>query len=86
MTWGNKGDKDKALKYYEVALEIDKKFYPNEHPDVAIDYNNIGAVLAYKGNFDKAIDNYKKALSIEKRFHGEEHPNLVFCYHNLAHC
>ena len=35
------GKLDKCMPYYEKALAIDIKVYGEEHPDVAIDYNNI---------------------------------------------
>ena len=35
----------KALEFYEKALNIDKKNFGEDHPDIAIDYNNIGKLL-----------------------------------------
>ncbi len=48
LIYFNKGDKDKALKYYYKSLEIRKDNLPPNHPDIATSYNNIGEVYSKK--------------------------------------
>ena len=43
MLW-KQGDLAGALQHYRRALGIDEKVFGSEHPDVAIDINNIGSV------------------------------------------
>jgi hypothetical protein len=40
----NQGKVDKAIKFGEKALSIKIKVLGEEHPSVAISYNNLGAV------------------------------------------
>ena len=49
-----KGDIDQAKDYYQRALEIQEKQLGPNHVDVAVSYNNIGAVYYDKGNLDQA--------------------------------
>jgi tetratricopeptide (TPR) repeat protein len=58
------GDYDKALEYYEKSLSIILSVLGDNHPDVAISYNNIGNVYAFQGDYDKALKYYEKALKI----------------------
>ena len=37
------GEYDKAIEYYELALASDLKTYDEDHPNVAIRRNNLGA-------------------------------------------
>ena len=84
LAYHNKGEYDKAIEYYQKAIAIDKKFYGEEHPEIAIDYNNLGLAYRNKGEYDKAIDYYQKALAIDKKFYGEEHPDIAIDYNNLG--
>jgi tetratricopeptide (TPR) repeat protein len=54
------------------------------HPDVAIDYNNLGEAYRTKGNYDRAISYYKKSLEINIKKLGLKHPNVALSYNNLG--
>ena len=45
MILNDKGDLDGALRYTQRALTINEKVYGPDHPNVAIDANNIGRFL-----------------------------------------
>ena len=62
--WADKDDYDKAISYYEKALESDLKTFGPEHPDVAGDWNNLGTAWKSKGEFDKALNYHEKALRV----------------------
>ena len=53
VAWYERGDYDKAIKYYTRAVELD--------PDFVEAYNNLGVSYAKQGNYGQAIDCYKKA-------------------------
>ena len=59
----SKGENEKALNYYLLALEIRKKL-PNPKY-IAQSYNNAGFVYSDLGQFDKALQNYYEAYKIK---------------------
>jgi tetratricopeptide (TPR) repeat protein len=52
--WFENGDRQKAEKYFQKAIELD--------PSKPLAYYEMGLLLVQKGNFDEACDNWKKAL------------------------
>jgi hypothetical protein len=43
LTINGLGEHQEAIGYYEQALAIDRAVYGDNHPDVAIDLNNLGS-------------------------------------------
>ena len=52
----NKGDYDRAIEYYGQALAVDIKTFGEEHPDVALSWNNLGNLLANKVDYDHTTE------------------------------
>lgn len=75
---------DKALKYYNCALQNATIQYGSTHIYTSIFYSNIGYILSHKGKYDDAISYYKKALEIQLNNLGEEHPNIACSYNNIG--
>ena len=67
LVWHHKEDHDKAIDYFEKALQIDFKNFSPAHPQVAIRWNNMGSAWIDKGDYDKAIDYFEKALVVFKK-------------------
>jgi len=63
-----KGEYDKAIAYYRLALSMDPKFVKA--------YVNIGVLLKAKGKLNDAIYNFEKAIKIE--------PKEASAYSNLG--
>ena len=82
--WNAKGKYDKAIEYYEKALEFDLKAFGEDHPDVATYRNNLGSAWKAKGEYDKAIEYYKKALKSDIKTFGEDHPKVATRWNNLG--
>ncbi|CAF0790511.1 unnamed protein product [Adineta steineri] len=78
------GDYEKAIWYYEKALEIEQKTLPSNHPDLAISYNNIGSVYDKMGEYSKALSYHEKALKIRKKTLPTNHPSLAAPYNNIG--
>ena len=78
------GEYSKALSYYEKALEIRKQSLPSNHPDLALSYNNIGAVYYNMGEYSKALSSFEKALEIRKQSLPSNHPDLAKSYNNIG--
>jgi Flp pilus assembly protein TadD len=71
----NRGESEKAMKYYESALQI--------NPNYDEGHNNLGFALAALGRFQEATNEYIKALSINPRL-TEAHNNLGNALGNLG--
>ena len=80
-----KGDYDKALEYYEKALEISESKLGKDHPSTATTYNNIALVYEAKGDYDNALEYFLKAFRI-RLIKIKNHPNTISCFINLAIC
>jgi Tetratricopeptide repeat len=50
--------------------------YGSDHPDVARDANNIGAILQTRRDLDGALGYAQRALKINEKVYGPEHPNV----------
>ena len=75
---------DKAIEYYEKALKSDLKTLGEDHPNVAIRWNNLGAAWNAKGEYDKAIEYYEKVLKVFILTFGEDHPWVATGWNNLG--
>jgi tetratricopeptide (TPR) repeat protein len=54
----NLGDYETAKKYYQKALEIDKKHYGEDHVKYAITLGNLSIFLANMGDYNEAKEGY----------------------------
>ena len=66
-TFGNKGEYDKALEYYEKCLAIELRTLGGEHPSVANSYFNIGNCNYELKSYLLSIDFFKKGFSTLKK-------------------
>lgn len=78
------GNYDRALEYYQKALDIRERVLGKNHPDTAGTYNNIATAHHDKGDDDRALEYYVKALAIFERVLGPDHPDTAQVYHNLG--
>jgi predicted enzyme related to lactoylglutathione lyase len=78
------GDYNKALEFYEKALNIRKKVLGTEHPNTATSYNNIGSTYDSMGDYNKALEFYENALNIREKVLGTEHPDTATSYNNIG--
>lgn len=78
------GEHEKAIELYEQALTIDLETYGEDHPNVAINRNNLGAAWDALGEYKKAIAYYEQALTSDLKIHGEDHPDVAIDRNNLG--
>ncbi|MEM3986944.1 MAG: tetratricopeptide repeat protein, partial [Candidatus Methanomethylicia archaeon] len=75
---------NEAIDSFEKSLEILKKHFGDEHPDVADVLNNLGNVYNDQGKYADAEKMYKQALEIYKKYFGNFHPNVATVLINLG--
>ncbi|MBD2509794.1 tetratricopeptide repeat protein [Nostoc muscorum FACHB-395] len=79
-----RGRYSEAEPLYKKALELRQRLLGEEHPDVAISYNNLALLYSDQGRYSDAEPLHKKALELWQRLLGEEHPDVANSYNNLA--
>lgn len=73
-----------ALDFFDQALQIRKKIYNENHPNVAFVYTNIGRVYAEQDKIEKALDYQGKALNIYQKNYGGKHPEIANIYNLIG--
>ncbi|NIM91555.1 MAG: tetratricopeptide repeat protein [Candidatus Aminicenantes bacterium] len=76
VAWYEKGDYEKAIKYYMKAVEL--------NPDFFEAYNNLGVSYAKQGNYSQAIKCYKKATKKELNY-ATPFSNLGVAFYRLGY-
>jgi tetratricopeptide (TPR) repeat protein len=66
-----------AEPLYRRALAIDEASYGPEHPDVAIDLNNLASLLQDTNRLAEAEPLYRRALAIDEASYGPDHPRVA---------
>ena len=64
--------------------QINEKALGPEHPQVAIDLNNLAVLYKIQGLFEEAEPLYKRSLAISEKALGPEHPNVAQSLENYA--
>ncbi|CAF5205817.1 unnamed protein product, partial [Rotaria magnacalcarata] len=78
------GEYPEAIKFYEKALEIDRKTLPEDDSSLAPTYSNIGQVYNNMGEYSKALEYYEKSLKIKEKALPPTHPDLATSYNNIG--
>jgi CHAT domain-containing protein/Tfp pilus assembly protein PilF len=89
------GQPAKALGYYEKALAMYRRLYPEArfkdgHPLLATSLNSLGSVLEAMGEPAKALGYYEKALAMRQKLYPEArfkdgHPSLAGSLNNIGY-
>ncbi|MCX6901612.1 MAG: tetratricopeptide repeat protein, partial [Verrucomicrobia bacterium] len=69
---------------FRRALAIDEQSFGPEHPNVAIDLNNLAQLLKATNRLAEAEPLIRRALAIDEQSFGPEHPNVAIRLNNLA--
>jgi tetratricopeptide (TPR) repeat protein len=75
LIYWTKGDLDKALKYHEEALKLDREM--GNKQGEAQDLGNIGLIYAKKGNKEKALNYYNQSLALFKQIGAQREIQIV---------
>ena len=79
-----KKDKDKAIEYRKLTLEIKLEELGEVHPETAVAYNNLAVEYFYNEDYDAALEYYLKALSIDRQVKEPGEFSMGLRYNNLA--
>lgn len=73
---------DKAIKHYELALEIQEA--NEETEDIAATYNNLGQVYYHKNDYENALECHEASLKIKRRIYKEDDLNIANSCSNIG--
>ena len=74
----------KALEFMLKAITIREKILPDNHPDLAASYNNVGNTYRILGDLKKALDFHLKAFEIWQNILPQNHPNIATSCSHIA--
>jgi tetratricopeptide (TPR) repeat protein len=80
----DQGKYDQAEPLLVQALEINKRLFGEEHPEVGNSLNNLALLYKSQGKYEKAELLYVQALELFKRLVGGENSNVAQILSNLA--
>jgi tetratricopeptide (TPR) repeat protein len=78
------GQYQKAGPLYKESMTGMAQKLGQDHPEMAISWQQIGEFQETLGEYDKAVSLYKKALAILEKKRGPEHPILAHILSKLA--
>jgi CHAT domain-containing protein len=77
-------DPDKALDYYDKALNVYEKIHGHTHPKIAIAHTNLGFAYGQIELYGDAINSLEIALEIWEKVYPQPHPSKAFVLRNLG--
>lgn len=80
----SQSDKDRALDYYEQALDMYLTLYGNNDPRIAIANINIGIIYRDLELYGDAVNNFETALRIWSSNFSQPHPSKAIALYNLG--
>ena len=80
-----KGEVDKALTYFQQALQTGILLDPTAVNLLRI-YHNMGTAYGMKSDFKLALHYFEQALTSCVAIHGECHDHTASIYNNMGHC
>lgn len=78
------GQHQKAGPLYKDAMTAMARQLGQDHPEMALCWQQIGELQETLGEYDKAVSLYQKALAILEKKRGPEHPALAAILDKLA--
>jgi len=79
-----RSEQREAILLLERALGIDEDVFGPDHPNVARDLSNIGAVYESLGHLSTARANYERAFKIDRAAYGPMHPIVAVRLNNMG--
>jgi len=83
VLYDNQGRYSEAEPLYLDALEMRRRLFTGDHPDVADSLNNLALLYYIQGRYNEAEPLYLDALAIFERVLGTDHTNTITVWDNL---
>jgi serine/threonine-protein kinase len=82
------GSDEEAEPLFREAITLKEAAFGNDHPEVALSWDELGIQLFARGDFDGASSAFRKAHNLRKESDGGEVPNpiLAMTLNNIACC
>jgi tetratricopeptide (TPR) repeat protein len=84
VLYDNQGKYSEAEPLYLDALEMRKRLFTGDHPDVATSLNNLAGLYYNQGKYSEAEPLYLDALEMRKQLFTGDHPDVASSLNNLA--
>jgi tetratricopeptide (TPR) repeat protein len=84
VLYDNQGRYSEAEPLYLEALEMRRRLFTSDHPDVASSLNNLASLYKSQGKYSEAEPLYLDALEMTKRLFTGDHPDVASSLNNLA--
>jgi serine/threonine protein kinase/tetratricopeptide (TPR) repeat protein len=78
------GEPEKAVAMFQQALELRRKLFGPEHPDVATTLDDLGGALMEQGKLEEAEQAEREALEMRRKLLGKENGPVALALNNLA--
>ncbi len=82
--WHRKGDNDKALDYYQRAIDLREELAPSDAPALAIARVNLGNAQMALGRYEDAVASYQLAEAALRESLGTGHPQIAVAVASLG--
>jgi tetratricopeptide (TPR) repeat protein len=66
----------RAFDLFNLALTIDKQVFHPFHPNLGLDYDDLGDALYHNGELSKAREHYEVSRAIFLKNYGAEYPHV----------
>ncbi len=80
----NLGRFAESERHASRVLEIRRRLYEGDHPDVATSLNNLAMTVKDLGRAEEAEPIYREALDMTRRLYEGDHPDVAYSLSNLA--
>ncbi|MGE5232640.1 MAG: serine/threonine-protein kinase [Acidobacteriota bacterium] len=84
IVYQEKGESAAAEKAFLAALELRRRAYGPDHPDVARALNNLGTAYTKTERYSEALDYFRRALAVKEKTLGSTHPQLATTLDNIG--
>jgi tetratricopeptide (TPR) repeat protein len=74
-----------SLYYYMKVLTIRERVLPENCPDIALSYHNVGSAYGKLGDHKKELEYLLKALAIQEKVLPKNHPDIATSYNNVGY-
>ncbi len=84
LLYHNQGKYSEAEPLYLDALEMTKRLFTSDHPNIATSLNNLASFYYSQGKYSEAEPLYLDALEMKRRLFTGDHPDVASSLNNLA--